>query len=91
MAYRPKRLRPEHHVLVKQWASQGVSEKSMSSELGLSYRRWRELKETDAAAAEKIQVEARQQFEHWLGQGYAVTGFELTDQAGTYLLEPYAD
>ncbi len=49
------------------------------------------LKETDAAAAEKIQAEARRQFEHWLGQGYAVTGFELTDQAGTYLLEPYAD
>ena len=49
-----------------------------------------ELKETDAAAAERIQAEVRRQFEHWLGQGYAVTGFELTDQAGTYLLEPYA-
>jgi predicted GNAT superfamily acetyltransferase len=50
-----------------------------------------DLKKSDAAAAEKIQAEARQQFEHWLGQGYAVTGFELTDQAGTYLLEPDAD
>jgi predicted GNAT superfamily acetyltransferase len=50
-----------------------------------------ELKKSDVAAAEKIQAEARRQFEHWLGQGYAVTGFELTDQAGTYLLEPDAD
>ena len=50
-----------------------------------------EMKETDTAAAEKIQTEARREFEHWLGQGYAITGFELTDQAGTYLLEPYAD
>jgi predicted GNAT superfamily acetyltransferase len=47
-----------------------------------------ELKQTDAAAAGRIQAELRAQFEQWLGRGYAITGFELTAQAGAYLLEP---
>ena len=50
-----------------------------------------ELKQRDRAEAEKAQAAAAEQFEKWLGQGMAVTGFELNDEAGTYLLEPYAD
>lgn len=48
-----------------------------------------ELKRTNPTAAEQIQNEVRAQFEKWFGQGYAVTGFELDAEAGTYLLEPY--
>jgi len=48
-----------------------------------------ELKRTDAHAAEEIQSKVREQFEKWFAQGYAVTGFELDAEAGTYLLEPY--
>jgi len=46
-----------------------------------------ELRKTDITAVAKIQAELRQQFEYWLSQGYVVTGFELTEQAGIYLLE----
>jgi len=48
-----------------------------------------ELKKSDAKAAAQIQSEAGAQFEKWFGQGYAVTGFELGEQFGTYLLEPF--
>ena len=48
-----------------------------------------DLKRTDPSSAEKIQSEVREQFVKWFGQGYAVTGFELDSEAGTYLLEPY--
>ncbi|HXE74263.1 MAG TPA: GNAT family N-acetyltransferase [Candidatus Xenobia bacterium] len=48
-----------------------------------------QLKRSDARAAEKVQSEVREQFEHWFGQGYAATGFELDKDAGAYLLEPY--
>lgn len=47
-----------------------------------------DLKRRDRAAAEKVQAGVREEFEKWLGQGYAVTGFVREGQAGTYLLEP---
>lgn len=48
-----------------------------------------QLRHTDPAEAERIQTDAGRQFESWLEAGYAVTGFELTPDVGTYLLEPY--
>lgn len=47
-----------------------------------------ELRKTDVEAAARIQAEVRRQFQDWLGQGYLVTSFELTDQGGSYLLTP---
>ena len=48
-----------------------------------------ELKKSDVKAAERIQVQAGAQFEEWFGKGYAVTGFELDEPTGSYLLEPF--
>ncbi len=48
-----------------------------------------ELKKNDRAAAERVQTEVRQQFEKWLGQGYAVTGFVRENDGGAYLLEAF--
>lgn len=48
-----------------------------------------EVKKSDLAAAEKMQGEVREQFEHWFSRGYAATGFVLEESGGTYLLEPY--
>lgn len=48
-----------------------------------------ELKRKDQAAAERVQSEARAQFEKLFAQGLVVTGFVLDKQGGTYLLEPY--
>jgi len=50
-----------------------------------------ELRKTDVTAAAKAQDELRQQFTYWLGRGFVVTGFELTEQSGSYLLEPDAN
>lgn len=54
-------------------------------------QRIHELKTADLAAAEKLQAEVREQFEQWLGRGFAVIGFEHSDAGGTYLLEPYQE
>ena len=48
-----------------------------------------ELKKGDPKAAARAQSEAGAQFEKWFGEGHAVTGFELDDQFGTYLLEAF--
>lgn len=50
-----------------------------------------ELKRTDQAAAARVQAQAREQFERWLGRGYAVTGFVADAEGGTYLLEPFSE
>ncbi len=47
-----------------------------------------ELKKRNPQAAERLQTEVREQFQHWLGRGYAVTGFALQEGRGLYLLEP---
>lgn len=41
--------------------------------------------------AEGIQAQARASFEYWTERRYAVTGFELKENEGHYLLEPYED
>lgn len=49
-----------------------------------------ELRRSDRAAAERLLREVREQFTHWLGQGYAAVGFEReASGGGAYLLEPY--
>jgi len=48
-----------------------------------------ELKKSDPKAAAQAQSEAGALFEEWFGKGYAVTGFELDEQFGTYLLEKF--
>lgn len=47
-----------------------------------------DLKTARPAEAVAIQAVARDQFQKWLTRGYIVTGIEMSDRAGTYLLEP---
>ena len=47
-----------------------------------------QLKSSNRATAERVQTEVRGQFQKLFAAGYAVTGFEATKDAGTYLLEP---
>jgi len=54
-------------------------------------QRIHELKTSDLSAAEKLQTEVREQFENWLGRGYAVSGFEHSEAGGTYLLVPHQE
>jgi predicted GNAT superfamily acetyltransferase len=51
----------------------------------------RELCETRAPAAAEIQSRVRGRFEELIAAGYAATGFELNEEEGVYLLEPYED
>jgi len=46
---------------------------------------------SDPAQAEQIQSGVRKQFERHLADGCAAVGFELNQQHGSYLLEPYED
>jgi predicted GNAT superfamily acetyltransferase len=48
------------------------------------------LKRAQPEEAARVQGEIRQEFEHWLGLGYAATSIEIKDGAGTYLLEPWS-
>lgn len=50
-----------------------------------------ELRHTDVAAAGKVFTKAREEFEHGLEPGRAITGFTLDETTGSYLLEPYED
>jgi predicted GNAT superfamily acetyltransferase len=49
-----------------------------------------EIRESDRAAAARLQGEVRQQLQKWFGEGYVATGVELRDEAMDYLLEPAA-
>jgi predicted GNAT superfamily acetyltransferase len=39
--------------------------------------------------AARVQAELRQEFEHWLGRGYAATSVELGAEGCAYLLQPW--
>jgi len=39
--------------------------------------------------ATRVQAEIRQEFEHWLGRGYAATSVELDSAGCAYLLQPW--
>jgi predicted GNAT superfamily acetyltransferase len=41
--------------------------------------------------AARVQAEIRQEFEHWLGRGYAATSVELDSTGGAYLLQPWPE
>lgn len=45
------------------------------------------LRESDRAAAARIQSDAREQFQNWFAKGYAATGVESREGATDYLLE----
>jgi predicted GNAT superfamily acetyltransferase len=47
-----------------------------------------EIRESDRAAAARMQVETRAQFQKWFGEGYVTTGVESRDDEMDYLLEP---
>lgn len=40
--------------------------------------------------AARVQAEIRQEFEHWLGRGYAATSVELDAEGGAYVLQPWS-
>ena len=44
-------------------------------------------RKTDPVVVEKIHVEVEEQLEPWLKQGYAIVGFERSQNTGSYLLE----
>ena len=46
---------------------------------------------SDPERAESIQTRVREQFEKHIAAGRAAVGFELNDQQGSYVLEPYED
>lgn len=47
------------------------------------------LRTTDLPTAEQMQLRIRSQFQQLFSAGYAVTGFEIEQQGGAYILEPY--
>ena len=47
-----------------------------------------ELKKTNPARAREIQARIREGFEYWLSKGLAVVGYEITPQAGAFLMGP---
>lgn len=47
-----------------------------------------ELKDSNPEEAIRVQASIRRQFLEWLGRGYIVTGIEMSEAAGTYVLEP---
>jgi predicted GNAT superfamily acetyltransferase len=49
-----------------------------------------EIKESDRAAAARMQTEVREQFLKWFAKGYAVTSFETRGAMANYVLEPAA-
>lgn len=51
----------------------------------------RQICANDPERAEAIQSQVREQFEMQIAAGRAAVGFELNDQQGSYVLEPYED
>jgi len=47
------------------------------------------LRQTRPEEAVRLQAEIRQEFEHWLNQGYAATSVKVAGQGGEYLLQPW--
>ncbi len=47
------------------------------------------LRRDQPAAARELQARLAKEFEHWLGEGYAATSFEISAGRAAYLLEPW--
>ena len=47
------------------------------------------LKKTNVESARQVQARIRDEFEHWLSKGLTVVGYEMTPQAGAFLLGPH--
>ncbi len=45
-----------------------------------------ELKKTNPGRAREIQARIREEFEYWLSKGLAAVGYEITPQAGAFLM-----
>jgi predicted GNAT superfamily acetyltransferase len=54
-------------------------------------RRIREICSTDPERARQVQLRLSEEFQQHLHDSWAVTGFELDEQYGSYLLEQYED
>src|SRR6266702_4730312 len=54
-------------------------------------RRIREICSTDPERARQVQLRLSEEFQQHLHGSWAVTGFELDEQYGSYLLEQYDD
>jgi predicted GNAT superfamily acetyltransferase len=50
-----------------------------------------QIRGTNSEEAARLQAEVRQEFEHWLGRGYAATGLEVSEEKAEYLLEPWTE
>jgi predicted GNAT superfamily acetyltransferase len=51
----------------------------------------RQLCQTQPLVAAEVQSRVRTRFEQLIAAGFAATGFELNEEEGVYLLEPYED
>lgn len=51
----------------------------------------RQIASSDPTEAERIQLGVRTQFERHIAEGRVAVGFELDEQQGSYVLEPYED
>ncbi|MBI3694524.1 MAG: GNAT family N-acetyltransferase [Acidobacteria bacterium] len=47
-----------------------------------------ELKKTNPGQAREMQARIREEFEYWLSKGLAAVGYEITPQAGAFLIGP---
>jgi len=54
-------------------------------EISQSINQW---KTSDLLQARREQARVRSEFERWLSQGLAVTGYQVSPEAGAFLLEP---
>src|SRR6266853_2850865 len=50
-----------------------------------------DLKTTDPSQAEKVQIEVRSRFTHWLAKKYAATAVAPTPSGADYILEPWKE
>jgi predicted GNAT superfamily acetyltransferase len=48
-----------------------------------------ELRKDNLRLAREVQARVRKEFEHWFSQGLTVVGYEITPQAGAFLLGPW--
>lgn len=80
---------------VRQAVSQDPSHKRPARARGKEWVRIRvpagmdELARNKPDEAARVQAEIRQEFEHWLGRGYAATSVELDSTGCAYLLQPW--
>ena len=88
---------PTDRLVAQWWIRDARVEQILSQEVSLPRaareqvsvpRNVLEICEHEPARAKELQSQVREQFQRFLARGLAVTGFELDEQNGNYLLQP---